>query len=366
MLNPHYIFTSSLQLLGLGYQSLHFPWIAPTYSSKAYSSEDFVAVFTRYLRGTQQQTHPIVPNTSTYIPAMDPSSRVNTAQKIIIDLLTIREAQRTAARAIASLTGAEQPSTPPPAYQDHFERAPNVASQPQVNMNHPQAHLFAPQQHSPTVDPYASYEEAETETMPSISISITSSLSVNGSNNVIGLDTARNAATIGRALVDAIKNTSMSAMGIPMIDEEGKPRTINVTVDAGMRVEGRDNIIGEEIAMMRLDILQKQANRGKKRCANGQCKKAHEETPEERQAQKEEEEGQETNCADEDEDEEGDDDSDKDEDNEADDDAGTVAGAVDVTEAKGDEASSTAPKRRRDSNEGLRIHMNNTKRPCLE
>ncbi|KAH8808214.1 hypothetical protein F5884DRAFT_360353 [Xylogone sp. PMI_703] len=197
---------------------------------------------------------------------MDQASRVNIAQKVIVDLLTLREAQRATARTLASLSAAHQASTPPPAYQDIYNSNSTRNNQGrQAEMNHPQAHLFDPH-HRPAAaaEGYSSYEDADETTPPSISINITSSLSITGSNNVIGMDTGRTAATIARALVDAIKTTSMSAMGIPMIDEEGKPRTINVVVDAGMKVDGNDNIVGEDVAKMRMEILRKRDNQDRK------------------------------------------------------------------------------------------------------
>ncbi|RFU24511.1 hypothetical protein B7463_g11822, partial [Scytalidium lignicola] len=314
---------------------------------------------------------------------MDQSSRVNSAQKIIVDLLTIREAQRTAARAIAAFATTNHPSTPPPTYQDHYNSYSIDNQQPRFEMNHPQAHLFDPhhsaQPQAQAAAPYSSYEDVD-DTPPSISISITSSLSVKGSNNVVGMDTGSSAATIARSLVDAIKNTSMSAMGIPMIDEEGKPRTINVVVDAGVTVDGCDNIVGEEVAKMRLDVLRKKAGLDQK----DKEKQNDEESEESEESEKSQEDSMKDEEGDEDDNKNGVDDDETEEEqenedeegeqeqrqepkerNEDGDDSTTVVESAELADSSGDELASTNGKRRREITEGLNIIMN-SKRPRLE
>lgn len=46
--------------------------------------------------------------------------------------------------------------------------------------------------------------------------------------------------------MEAMKAGSAGAGGLPMIDEEGRPRPVVLEVEAGWRVEGEGNVVGRE------------------------------------------------------------------------------------------------------------------------
>lgn len=48
------------------------------------------------------------------------------------------------------------------------------------------------------------------------------------------------------AISMALKQASMSGSGVPMIDEEGRPRPVKVKVEAAMRIEGSRNTVGHK------------------------------------------------------------------------------------------------------------------------
>lgn len=50
------------------------------------------------------------------------------------------------------------------------------------------------------------------------------------------------------AIVDALKQMSMGS-GVPMIDEEGRPRPILVEVMAVTRIDGSKNVVGEKAVL---------------------------------------------------------------------------------------------------------------------
>ncbi|KOS18700.1 hypothetical protein ESCO_000962 [Escovopsis weberi] len=81
-----------------------------------------------------------------------------------------------------------------------------------------------------------------------ICLRINTSVVVNSSNNLICLfDTpASHANAIAKAVVQAIQENSSGQCGIPMIDEDGRPRPLKIEVDAGITVDGANNVIGSE------------------------------------------------------------------------------------------------------------------------
>lgn len=61
------------------------------------------------------------------------------------------------------------------------------------------------------------------------------------------------ATAISRGISDALHNMSYAdAQGIPMIDENGRPRPIKVTVDAPLTVLGSKNLLGERAVLERI------------------------------------------------------------------------------------------------------------------
>ncbi|GKU19753.1 unnamed protein product [Fusarium langsethiae] len=93
----------------------------------------------------------------------------------------------------------------------------------------------------------ASDDQDETsETSSPISLRINTSINVSRSNNIVCLTAtpAEQANAIAKAVVQALHEGSSGRCGIPMIDESGCPRPLNIEVDAGLVVEGTGNVIG--------------------------------------------------------------------------------------------------------------------------
>lgn len=90
-----------------------------------------------------------------------------------------------------------------------------------------------------------------------ISLRINTSVSVSSDNNLVCLaDTpANHANAIAYAVVNALQESSSGQCGIPMIDEEGRPRPVRIHVDAGLAVGGAGNVVGNE-ALVREAVRQ--------------------------------------------------------------------------------------------------------------
>ncbi|KAM4055064.1 hypothetical protein HRG_005873 [Hirsutella rhossiliensis] len=86
------------------------------------------------------------------------------------------------------------------------------------------------------------------EGLSAISLHINTSVTVSSDNNMVCLaDTpANHANAIAHAVVKALQESSSGQCGIPMIDEEGRPRPVRIHVDAGLTVGGAGNVIGNE------------------------------------------------------------------------------------------------------------------------
>ena len=93
-----------------------------------------------------------------------------------------------------------------------------------------------------------------------ITIKISSPITVIGDENLIAIDSAEMASSIAHCIVCSIKDCSMARAGIPMIDEEGRPRPIDVQVDAKIKVQGAKNTVGKKAVLFGL-----RAARGLKR-----------------------------------------------------------------------------------------------------
>lgn len=91
-------------------------------------------------------------------------------------------------------------------------------------------------------------DDQDQETISPISLRINTSVLVSKNNNLVCLaDTpASHANAIARAVVQAIQENSSGQCGIPMIDEDGRPRPVKIEVDAGITVEGSGNVVGNE------------------------------------------------------------------------------------------------------------------------
>lgn len=91
-------------------------------------------------------------------------------------------------------------------------------------------------------------DEEDAEPLSPISLRINTSVNVTKSDNLVCLPStpAANANAIAKAVVHAIQQSSSGQCGIPMIDEDGRPRPVNIEVDAGIVVDGDGNIVGDE------------------------------------------------------------------------------------------------------------------------
>ncbi|QPH01204.1 hypothetical protein C2857_005403 [Epichloe festucae Fl1] len=82
----------------------------------------------------------------------------------------------------------------------------------------------------------------------SIAFRINTSVRVSSNDNYVCINEtpAEHANAIARAVVHAIQENSSGQCGIPMIDEDGRPRPVRIEVDAGLEVHGQGNVVGNE------------------------------------------------------------------------------------------------------------------------
>lgn len=88
------------------------------------------------------------------------------------------------------------------------------------------------------------------EKLSSIKITIKCPLFIKGDGNLVAIDTAASANKIATGVVGALRSMSMSGHGVPMIDEEGRPRPITVTAIAEVNIEGSKNVVGDNVRPM--------------------------------------------------------------------------------------------------------------------
>jgi hypothetical protein len=159
--------------------------------------------------------------------------------------------------------------SPPPAYSPQ-SRPVNHARVPagQVPFYH---NLLLQQQQAvlgrtPSATLVADEDEADAEEGQSpISLRINTSIRISSNNNLICInDTpADHANAIARAVVVALQENSSGQCGIPMIDEDGRPRPVRIEVDAGMEVRGMGNVIGNEKVVN--EVLRQRSDRRRQR-----------------------------------------------------------------------------------------------------
>lgn len=90
-------------------------------------------------------------------------------------------------------------------------------------------------------------DDDDLEELSPISLRISTHVNVARDGNIIALpcSPAEQANTIAKAVVETIQGQDW-ASGLPMIDENGRPRPIKLEVDAGITVGGSANVIGTE------------------------------------------------------------------------------------------------------------------------
>ncbi|KAF5131528.1 hypothetical protein E5D57_007883 [Metarhizium anisopliae] len=86
------------------------------------------------------------------------------------------------------------------------------------------------------------------EALSSIRLHINAAVEVLGDSNCVSISEspADRANAIARAILNTIKENSSGQCGIPMVDEDGRPRPIKIKVDASTEVLGADNVVAHE------------------------------------------------------------------------------------------------------------------------
>ncbi|KAG5949964.1 hypothetical protein E4U53_005606 [Claviceps sorghi] len=151
------------------------------------------------------------------------------------------------AKPVARVLDLHVPSkeAPPPAYSPHGR--PDMSSSPgppAVLVDRSSlASLVTTQQALEAVDASSPDDYPR---QSSISLRINTSVRVSSNNNHVCLSEtpAAHANAIARAVVRAIHESSSGQCGIPMIDEDGRPRPVRIHVDAGLEVHGEGNVVG--------------------------------------------------------------------------------------------------------------------------
>ncbi|EFY90820.1 hypothetical protein MAC_03183 [Metarhizium acridum CQMa 102] len=140
--------------------------------------------------------------------------------------------------------------SPPPAYSPQprrlsLPRVPAVEAPYYHNM--PQEPVVLGREPITAVVTGEDEGDAEEGQSP-ISLRINTSVRISSNNNLVCCNTspADNAKAIARAVVVALQENSSGQCGIPMIDEDGRPRPVKIEVDAGVEVQGTGNVIGDE------------------------------------------------------------------------------------------------------------------------
>ncbi|KAK4071554.1 hypothetical protein Purlil1_13379 [Purpureocillium lilacinum] len=79
-----------------------------------------------------------------------------------------------------------------------------------------------------------------------IVLCIDTGIKVTNNNNILCIrgTPADNAKEIAEAVVKAMRDYSAGNIGLPMIDEEGRPRPVQVKIHAGLVLEGSNNFLG--------------------------------------------------------------------------------------------------------------------------
>lgn len=87
-----------------------------------------------------------------------------------------------------------------------------------------------------------------------ITVRISTAVRVTGDHNVMCLaaDPAATARFVAEAVTRVLRGGGAEARGgIPMIDEEGRPRPLRIEIEAGTDVRGEGNVVGGEAVVMR-------------------------------------------------------------------------------------------------------------------
>ena len=140
-----------------------------------------------------------------------------------------------------------QTITPPPAYSGGVP--PSMSSSPTGHLA-PVAHNN-PDYSDDEGEEYGEIEDDSlAKSLSAINIIIKCPLFIKGDSNLVAVDNSGSASKIAQGVVGALKTMSMSGHGVPMIDEDGRPRPITVTVIAEVRIDGSKNVVGDKVRPM--------------------------------------------------------------------------------------------------------------------
>lgn len=145
------------------------------------------------------------------------------------------------------------PPTPPPAY---FPRVPTmppaiIAASLAAAARHQQqqATAAANNSHALAADRQAmsAAPPDDVDSTSAITVRISTAVRVSGRNNTvhIAVSPAATARLVAQAVTRVIRGGGAAERGgIPMIDEEGRPRPLRIEIEAGVEVRGSGNVVG--------------------------------------------------------------------------------------------------------------------------
>lgn len=88
-------------------------------------------------------------------------------------------------------------------------------------------------------------EDDEYPNQSIVKLTIDAPTHIRGDNNLVSLEPSATGSKIALAIISGLQQMSGSAGGVPMIDENGRPRPIRVEVKAETTIEGSRNVVGE-------------------------------------------------------------------------------------------------------------------------
>jgi hypothetical protein len=93
-------------------------------------------------------------------------------------------------------------------------------------------------------------DEVPCEELSPIHLRISTRVNVARNDNFVALPytPAEQANSIAKAIMEAFRVGTGG--GIPMIDQDGRPRPVHIEVDAGITVDGANNVVGTERATL--------------------------------------------------------------------------------------------------------------------
>ncbi|KAN0117377.1 hypothetical protein V8E51_003354 [Hyaloscypha variabilis] len=90
-------------------------------------------------------------------------------------------------------------------------------------------------------------EEGQNGSVPSaIKLHVKCPLSVNGDHNIVGVDTAVNVTRVAQGIFKALKEMGVNGHGVPLVDEDGRPRPITITASAEITITGSKNFVNDK------------------------------------------------------------------------------------------------------------------------